>query len=87
MSKSSPSNELPVRRFDRILAFMSLGLALLSIICFFAIIISSAAGLKHGDYAQFPWPIVSAVMYFALPVAFVLLLILIFSNMARRSRG
>ena len=34
-----PADDLPVRRIDRILAFMSLGLVVLSIVCFAAIII------------------------------------------------
>jgi hypothetical protein len=36
------ADDLPVRRIDRVLAFMSLGLLLLSVICFVAIMIGSA---------------------------------------------
>lgn len=56
MSPTTPrtpdrSADLPVRRIDRILAFMSLGLLLLSVLCFVAIMIGSASGMKHDDFA------------------------------------
>ena len=42
MSTSPDSSQLQPGRVERILAFMSLGIALLSIVCFFAIIIGTA---------------------------------------------
>ena len=42
MSTRTPGGDVPIRRLDRILAFMSLGLAVVSIVCFFAIIIAPA---------------------------------------------
>ena len=46
------SDDVPIRRIDRILAFMSLGIALLSIICFFAIIIGTATGMEQSDFGR-----------------------------------
>src|SRR3546814_18180969 len=48
MSTRTPSDDLPVRRIDRILAFMSLGLLVLSIACFVAILIGSAPRTDSG---------------------------------------
>lgn len=86
MSTNSPA-EPPVRRIDRILAFMSLGIALASVLCFFAIMISTAAGMTHADYATGIWPIVSLLPLIGLPIAFVLILVLLFMNFARRGKA
>ena len=56
----TPSDDLPVRRIDRILAFMSLGLLVLSIVCFAAIMIGSSSGMAHEDFGSGIWPTVSS---------------------------
>ena len=78
MSPSTPrspaaSDDLPVRRIDRVLAFMSFGLRLLSIICFVAIMIGSASGMTHDDFGAGIWPAVGTTVYIAPIVAFLLL--------------
>ena len=91
MSPSTPrspaaSDDLPVRRIDRVLAFMSFGLLLLSIICFVAIMIGSASGMTHDDFGAGIWPAVGTTVYIAPIVAFLLLvtvLIMTFIRMAR----
>ena len=75
MSPSTPrspaaSDDLPVRRIDRVLAFMSFGLLLLSIICFVAIMIGSASGMTHDDFGAGIWPAVGTTVYIAPIVAF-----------------
>ncbi|WP_065570027.1 multidrug ABC transporter ATPase [Microbacterium oleivorans] len=88
MSTPPPAGDLPVRRIDRILAFMSLGLLVLSVICFFAIIIASGpGGLEQEDFASGVWPAVSLIVYVAPPVAFALLLALLIMTFARRGRA
>ena len=84
MSTKSPSGDVPVRRIDRILAFMSLGLLALSIICFFAIMIGSSAG---ADMSIGIWPVVGVLVYFAPIIAFLLLLTVLVMSMVRRSRA
>ncbi|MBY0688926.1 multidrug ABC transporter ATPase [Microbacterium marinilacus] len=85
MSTNS-SDDPPVRRIDRILAFMSLGIALLSVVCFFAIMISTATGMTHADYSDGVWPIVAAIPMFGLPIAFVLILVLLVMSFVRRGK-
>ena len=88
MSTPPPAGDLPVRRIDRILAFMSLGLLVLSVVCFFSIIIASGpGGLKQADFATGLWPVVSLVVYVAPPVAFALLLALLIMTFVRRGRA
>jgi len=84
MSTPTPGNDVPVRRIDRILAFMSLGLLLLSIVCFFAIMIATASG---ADFSNPLWGIVSTVIYIAPILAFLLLIAVLIMTFVRRSRA
>ncbi|MET0296422.1 MAG: multidrug ABC transporter ATPase [Microbacterium sp.] len=84
MSTRTPGEDLPVRRIDRILAFMSLGLLALSIVSFFAIMIGSSAG---ADMSSGVWPAVGILVYIAPIVAFILLLIVLISSFVRRARA
>lgn len=84
MTKSTPGDAAPVRRIDRILAFMSLGITLLAIISFFAIMIGSAVGVT--DFDSGIWPLVAVVPLVGLPLAFVLIFALLVMSFVRRSR-
>ena len=89
MSKNAPGAggprpDVPIRRIDRILAFMSLGLIALSIICFFAIMIASGAG---ADFSTGVWPTVGILVRIAPILAFVLLLTVLISTVVRRGRA
>lgn len=81
---TNPSGDVPVRRIDRILAFMSLGLLVLSIASFFAIMIASASG---ADMSTGIWPIVGVLVYIAPIVAFALLLAVLIMSFVRRARA
>ena len=84
MSTPTPGGDVPIRRLDRILAFMSLGLLLLSIVCFFAIMIGSAAG---ADFSGGLWPVIGLIVYIAPVLAFGLLLTVLIMTFVRRSRA
>ena len=92
MSPSTPrspaaADDLPVRRIDRVLAFMSLGLLLLSVVCFVAIMIGSASGMDHDDFGSGLWPAVGTTVYIAPIVAFVLLLTVLIMTFVRKVRA
>lgn len=89
MAPSTPPSrdDLPVRRIDRILAFMSLGLLVLSILCFIAIMIGTSSGLEYADFQGGLWPLVSALLYVAPIVAFLLLLAVLIMTFVRRARA
>ena len=78
-----PADDLPVRRIDRILAFMSLGLVVLSIVCFAAIIIGSRSGADMGTGI---WPALGTTVYIAPIVAFLLLLTVLIMTFIRKAR-
>lgn len=80
----SPGGDLPVRRIDRVLAFMSLGLLVLSLACFVAIMIGS--GLK-ADFGTPIWQTVGLLVYVAPILAFVLLLAVLIMTFIRRARA
>ncbi len=84
MSTRTPGDDVPVRRIDRILAFMSLGLLLLSIVSFFAIMIASSAGADMGSGI---WPAVGVLVYIAPIVAFALMLTVLIMSFVRRARA
>lgn len=84
MSTRTPGEDVPVRRIDRILAFMSLGLLVLSILCFFAIMIASAAG---ADFGTWIWGVVSVIVWVAPVLAFVLLVTVLIMSFVRRTRA
>ncbi|RLK47386.1 multidrug ABC transporter ATPase [Microbacterium telephonicum] len=84
MSTQPPGEDLPVRRIDRILAFMSLGLLVLSIVAFLAIMIGSSSG---ADMASGMWPAVGVVVYFAPILAFAMLLTVLIMTFIRKARA
>lgn len=84
MSTNTPGADVPIRRIDRILAFMSLGLLVLSIISFFAIMIGSSSG---ADMRTGIWPVVGILVYIAPIVAFALLLTVLIMSFVRRGRA
>ena len=85
MSTRSPREDVPVRRIDRILAFMSLGLAAAAIICFFAVILARPAGVT--DFTEGIWPLIVVFPVIALPLAFILIVVLLIMSFVRRARA
>ena len=85
MNAQNPEPE--VRRLDRIIAFSALGLAAASILCFFAIIIGTAVGMRREDYGAGAWPFIAAIPYWGLPVAFVLIITLLVMSFIRKGRA
>ena len=84
MSTRTPGPDLPVRRIDRVLAFMALGLTVVSIVCFFVVILARPAGVT--DFSQGIWPLIVVLPLLALPVAFVMIVTLLIMSFVRRSR-
>jgi hypothetical protein len=85
MSTPTSGANVPIRRVDRILAYISLGLAVVAIGCFFAVIIARPAGVT--DFSQGLWPLVVVFPLIALPTAFILIVVLLIMSFARRARA
>ena len=72
---------------DRLLAYLIAGLVLLSVASFVAVIIGTQAGAGADDgFSHGLWPSVLLFPLFALPVAFLLLVVLLVRGVNRRSR-
>src|SRR5690348_11920602 len=67
MSTPPPADEPEIRTIDRLLTFGALGLAALSVICFFTIIIGTAVGMKQADFTHGAWPVVGVFPFWGLP--------------------
>jgi hypothetical protein len=76
---------MPIRRIDRILAFVSLGLAIVAILCFFAVILARPLGVT--DFTQGLWPTIVVFPLIALPIAFILIVVLLVMSFVRRARA
>lgn len=72
---------------QRILAFTIAGLVIVSLVAIFAIILGTwlGAGAAQGS-GQGIWPTVIVLPLIALPVAFVLMIVLLVSSLIFRSR-
>jgi hypothetical protein len=79
--------EVPVRRLDRILAFSALGIAAASVVCFFAIIIGTAVGMDQSSFGEGAWPLIAAIPFWGLPVAFVMIITLLVMSFIRKGRA
>lgn len=75
------------KRTDLILTFMSLGIIVVSVACFFAILIATGVGVSQESFATGIWPVVAAFPLFGLPVAFVLVIALLVTTFIRRGRA
>lgn len=77
----------PASRVQRTLAYIAAGLVILSIACFFVLMIGTwlGAGPDQGS-GKGIWPTVELLPLGALPVAFVLVLIVLVVNMVGRSK-
>lgn len=87
MSSPQKSPETPTSRIDSILAYTALGLAALSVTCFFAIIIGTAVGMTQQDFLAGVWPAVAALPMYGLPLAFVLIIALLVRSFVRKGRA
>ena len=74
-------------RVERVLAAMVAAIIALAIVCFAATLIASASGMKGADFTAAIWPTVAALPLIALPIGFILLVVLIGINWSRRRKS
>ena len=84
MNTHEQTPEPPVRRIDRILAYVAITLVVLAIVCFVAVIIGTVAGADMGTPV---WGVVSVTVMYGLPLGVMAFFALLIMNMARRSRA
>jgi len=66
------------------MAYIIAAVIVLSIACFFSIIIGTSAGMQQADFAQGVWPAVAVFPLIGLPVGFLLIIVLLILGMRRR---
>lgn len=73
--------------FDRAVAYIIVVLVVLSVASFVAVIIGTQSGVGADDgFSQGIWPAVLLFPLFALPIAFLLLVVLLVRGVSRRNR-
>ncbi len=87
MSTEPNRPDAPVRPIDRFLAYTALALAAASVLCFFAIIIGTAAGMDQKSFGAGVWPFVAALPMFGLPLAFLMIITLLVMSFTRKGRA
>ncbi|MFB8187705.1 multidrug ABC transporter ATPase [Microbacterium sp. NPDC055988] len=87
MSTQNSEPDVPIRRVDRFLAFGALGIAAASVVCFFAIIIGTWVGMDQAAFGEGAWPIIAAIPYWGLPLAFVMIIALLTMSFIRKGRA
>ncbi|QDZ14737.1 hypothetical protein [Humibacter ginsenosidimutans] len=83
------TDETPVTtsRTQRVLAFIAAGLVILSIACFFVLMIGTWAGAGPDQGSgKGIWPTVELLPLAALPLAFVLIIVLLVVSLVSRSK-
>ena len=77
----------PASRLQRTLAFTAAGLVIVSIVCFFVLMIGTwlGAGPSQGS-GKGIWPTVELLPLIALPIALVLIIVLLVVSLISRSR-
>ena len=84
---ATPAPHPGTNRLERILAIMIVALVALALVCFIAVIVATAAGVKSDGFSQGVWPTVFMVPYLGLPLAFLMIVALLVTNGVRRSRA
>lgn len=86
---SAPTAAAPrANRLERNLAYAIVVIVALSIVCFVAVIVGTYAGVGENDgFSQGIWPIVFFVPYLGLPIAFALILAIVWASAVRRSQA
>jgi F0F1-type ATP synthase assembly protein I len=83
------ANDTPItsQRLERILAYMVAAAIGLSIACFLAVIIGTAAGVTADQFVTVPpWPTIRILPLIGLPLGAILLVALIVISSLRRGR-
>ncbi|MBX3312549.1 MAG: hypothetical protein KF916_06660 [Microbacteriaceae bacterium] len=80
------SNE-PNNSLEKSLASLAIILVVCSLASFVAIIVSHMNGLNNVDYGEGIWPVIVIFPYLSLPVAFLLIISMMFVAAAKRKRA
>lgn len=83
----STESNTTVSRFERVLAYVLVVLIAVSLIAFFAIMISTAMGMPAADYDTPLWRVIAFTPWIGLPVAFLFVIVLIIRGGRGRAKA
>ena len=72
---------------EKVLAAMIVGVTVLSIMSFFAIIIGTWQGMTSDQFSAGLWPAITITPLFGLPLGFVLIMVLLVISTRRRRQS
>ncbi len=72
---------------ERFLAYALLVIVIISVGCFFAIMIGTWSGMVQEDFGSGVWPTVAMAPYIGLPLAMLMLIVLLIVGGVRRGRA
>ena len=72
---------------EKVLAAMIVGVTVLSIMSFFAIIIGTWQGMTSNQFSEGIWPAITITPLFGLPLGFVLIMVLLVISTRRRRQS
>lgn len=81
---ATPQQNSEASRIERILSYISVGVFGLCALAFIALLAAPALGVT--DLTATPWPTVLVFPVIGLPICFVLIIVVLFLNIRRRSR-
>lgn len=83
------TDKAPVSGFERTIAFMAIGIAIVAFICLLVVLTAPLLGVPGESMVAPGWQITFLVAYFGFPVAFLLMIALIITRLVqnRRSRS
>lgn len=78
---------LPTSRLQRTLAFVAAGLVIASLAAIVAVIAATPLGVgEHDGFSKGPWPFILVLPGIALPIGFILIIILLVISAVRRGK-
>ncbi len=80
-------SETSTSTIQRVLAYALLGVVIISVGSFFAIMIGTWTGMSQADFGTGLWPVVAMTPYIGLPLAMLVLIALLIAGAIGRSRA
>ncbi len=81
MAQQTPAT---VHGIERTLAFVAGGVGVFSVLCFLALIIAGAVGVK--EFSGGVWPAVETIPYIGFPIVILVIIALLIVSAVRRTR-
>ncbi|MGO2112114.1 MAG: hypothetical protein ACTH31_10925 [Pseudoclavibacter sp.] len=82
----SNSDQAPVSRVERTVAFMAIGIGIVAFLCLMAVLIAPLVGMSAEAMTSPLWQLVFMVAYFGLPLAILIMIGLVIARWVQNRR-